>query len=55
MYIETAIPFGARSSASNMQRVADFVVRILREEAMKSRKYLDDLIVVAPSGEMAEG
>ena len=47
MYIEMAMPFGARSSSSNMQRVANMVVRILAEEGIRARMYLDDLIVIA--------
>ena len=48
-YIETAMPFGARSSSSNMQRVADMIVRILGQEGIRAKMYLDDLIVAAPS------
>ena len=52
-YVETAMPFGARSSSSNMQRVADFVVGILTREGMRAKMYLDDLIVVARTYEEA--
>ena len=48
-YLETAMPFGARASSANMQRVANLIVRVLTQEGMSARMYLDDLIVVAPS------
>ena len=52
--IDIAMPFGARSSSSNMQRVANFIVRILGVEGIKARMYLDDLVVVAPSRDIAQ-
>ena len=53
VYIETAMPFGARSSSNNMQRAADMITRILEREGIRARMYLDDLIVVAESREVA--
>ena len=53
VYIETAMPFGARSSSNNMQRVANMITRILGEEGIRAKMYLDDLIVVAETKEEA--
>ena len=52
-YLETAMPFGARSSSANMQRVANLLIRILTAEGMLVKMYLDDLIVVAHSESQA--
>ena len=52
-YVETSMPFGATSSSCNMQRVADMITRVLAEEGIHARMYLDDLIVVAESESMA--
>ena len=52
-YVDVAMPFGARSSSSNMQRVANFVVRILAGKGIRARMYLDDLVVVAKTQEIA--
>ena len=48
-YLDVAMPFGARSSSSNMQRIANFIVRVLGQEGISAKMYLDDLIVVAPT------
>ena len=53
-YVETAMPFGARSSSCYMQRVANMIVRILGKKGIRARMYLDDLIVVAPTEEVAQ-
>ena len=47
-YIDVSMPFGARASSCHMQRVADFIVRILEREGICGAMYLDDLVVVAP-------
>ena len=52
-YVETAMPFGARSSSSNMQRVANFLVRVLTDQGLCVTMYLDDLIAVAPTRDQA--
>ena len=52
-YVDIAMPFGARSSSSNMQRVANFIVRILSDKGIKARMYLDDLVVATPTHEVA--
>ena len=36
-----------------MQRVANFIVRVLGQEGIKGRMYLDDLVVVAPTESVA--
>ena len=53
VYVETAMPFGARSSSCNMQRIANMIVRILSEAGVRARMYLDDLMVVAETEALA--
>ena len=53
-YVETAMPFGARSSSANMQRAANVITRILGKEGVCVRMYLDDLIAVARTKEEAD-
>ena len=45
-FIDVSMPFGARASSCHMQRVADFIMCILRSEGMKGA--MDDLIIIAP-------
>ena len=52
-YIDVSMPFGARASSCHMQRVADFIVRILEREGIHGAMYLDDLVVVAPDPAIA--
>ena len=47
-YVEMSMPFGARASSCFMQRVADFITRVLRAEGIDAIMYLDDIVVVAP-------
>ena len=46
-FVDISMPFGARASSCHMQRVAQFVLRILDREGMKGAIYLDDLIIVS--------
>ena len=45
-FMETALPFGARSSSYSMQQVACFVVRALERRGANALMYLDDLFIV---------
>ena len=46
--MEMSVPFGARASSCFMQRVANFITRVLRDEGINAIMYLDDIVVVAP-------
>ena len=45
--LDVTMPFGARASSYFMQRVANFITRVLREENITAIMYLDDIVVVA--------
>ena len=47
-YLDVSMPFGARASSCFMQRVANFITRVLRQENIQAIMYLDDIVVVAP-------
>ena len=53
-YLDTTMPFGARASSSNMQRVANAVVKILKDKGVNAMMYLDDIIVIAETKLKAE-
>ena len=42
VYVDIAMPFGARMSSLYMQRVAEFITRSLRTQNIKVLIYLDD-------------
>ena len=46
-YLDISVPFGARGSSCHVQRVAEAIVYMLRQQGIKATMYLDDLIVVA--------
>ena len=52
-YLETSMPFGARASSCFMQRIANFITRVLRSEGIRATMYLDDIVVVAPDSATA--
>ena len=52
-YVDVSMPFGARASSCFMQRVANFITRILADEGIAAIMYLDDIVVVAPSLDIA--
>ena len=52
-YLDVSMPFGARASSCFMQRVANFIVRVLRDEGVTAIMYLDDLVIIAPSLQVA--
>lgn len=45
VYIDSAMPFGARNSSLNMQRIAQFLVRALHARQISCQMYLDDMIL----------
>ena len=53
-YLDVTMPFGARAISSHMQRVADAIVKILKEQNILAYMYLDDLIVILGSKQQAE-
>lgn len=46
IYIDSAMPFGARVSSLNMQKVAQFIVRALGTISIQAFMFLDDLAVL---------
>lgn len=44
-YVDAAMPFGARNSSFNMQKVADFIVRALATRGIQCHLYLDDMVL----------
>lgn len=50
IYVDTAMPFGARNSSLNMQMIAQFIVRALQLRNINCQMYLDDMVVqLSPS------
>ena len=47
------MPFGAHASSCFMQRIANFITRILADEGITAIMYLDDIVVVAPTLQVA--
>lgn len=45
VYIDAAMPFGARNSSLNMQMIAQFIVRALQIRGISCQMYLDDMII----------
>lgn len=45
IYIDAAMPFGARNSSLNMQMIAQFIVRALEERGISCQMYLDDMVL----------
>lgn len=45
IYIDAAMPFGARNSSLNMQMIAEFLVRALAARGIVCQMYLDDMII----------
>lgn len=53
-YVDMALPFGARVSSLYVQRIADFVVRILANRGITSLMYMDDLCLLLPHTSAAQ-
>ena len=47
------LPFGSRMSSYVMQMIADFIVRLLKTERITSHMYLDDIIILSPTRQLA--
>lgn len=45
-YIDLGLPFGARLSSLYVQRIADFITRVLASEGILCAMYLDDLFII---------
>lgn len=52
-YCDITLPFGARASSLHMQTVANAIVRILQDQGVYARVYLDDVITLSPDRESA--
>lgn len=44
-FIDAAMPFGARNSSLNMQKVAQFMLRALSAHGIECQMYLDDMVL----------
>ena len=53
-FIELSVPFGSRASSCFMQRIANFITRVLRDEGITALMYLDDVIVLATDPDLAK-
>ena len=53
VYIDVAMPFGARSSSLHMNMIAQFILRFLRQKGVEALIYLDDLVGYAATYEQA--
>lgn len=45
LYVDTAMPFGARNSSLYMQKIANYVVRALAARGIQCHIYLDDMVM----------
>lgn len=45
VFIDAAMPFGARNSSLNMQLIAQFIVRAIQARGISCQMYLDDMVV----------
>lgn len=45
IYIDAAMPFGARKSSLNMQLIAQFIIRALHRCGIACHMYLDDMVL----------
>ena len=48
------LPFGCRMSSFSMQSAAEFIVRALAKRQVRAHMYLDDIIVISPTKDIAE-
>lgn len=53
IYIDAAMPFGARNSSLNMQIIAQYIVRALQRRGISCQMYLDDMIIQLAQGQDA--
>ena len=52
-YHDCRIPFGARLSSFAMQSVARFITRAMAKMGVVSLMYLDDILIISPSAQLA--
>lgn len=50
-FVDTALPFGSRASSLYVQRVAEFIQRILRQKGIYMSMYLDDGLIITDDGQ----
>ena len=53
-YLDTALPFGAKSSSYSMQQAAKFITRALAQRGANTQMYLEDLFIAAPYWDEAD-
>ena len=53
-FLEVAMPFGARCSSMHMQRVANALVKIIRDRGVNCQMYLDDIIILSSGKEAGQ-
>ena len=53
VYFDRRLPFGARMSSYTMQMAADFIVRALSKKNIRAHMYLDDLVIISPTPQIA--
>ena len=52
-FFDRRLPFGARMSSYTMQIIADFIIRALQKRKINAHMYLDDIIVISPTPQVA--
>ena len=52
-YFDRRIPFGAKMSSYVMQTVANFIVRALEKRGVATYMYLDDIVIISATHELA--
>ena len=52
-YFDRKLPFGARMSSFTMQMIADFIMRAIRRRRICAFMYLDDIVIIGPTPQLA--
>ena len=52
-YFDRRLPFGARMSSYTMQMAADFIIRAIRRRKICAYMYLDDIVIIGPTPQLA--
>lgn len=50
-FVDTALPFGSRASSLYVQRVAEFIQRLLGQKGIYMSMYLDDGLIITDDGQ----
>ena len=53
-YFDRRLPFGGRLSSYTMQMVADFIVRCLTRRKIRAHTYLDDIVIISATPQLAK-